>query len=623
MVMSRNIDFDDVIEMTEGEASVMDPAFSDEDIVESGQALEMMENTQPNPRNSERIPWQALRLPGARTSERGRIERFVMAPLRKLVPGYSPSSEIRSSPFAYLISAKLWTQYINNMDAQDFGAELNAAVSMEERASLYLFAEEWRNDVAHTRFKTRLIDDPSVNVGNEVAKGQIVYDVLTGAIRQRGGQANTQYNRMFRLAMDILQSIRMRYYNYYSVNLLHRDEGSNVYEEFLSRYVPMEAHEVAIISEIEGGIAAHGRAYASQTTSPVTDPVQNFALMQRAVESYSIGDTRTARSALGLLLGAPISYRSSVAYSVNADVYGRPQIVREGGLVVARIANKLKESAKKGRNKVFIKMGNAKDGSEVEMKVGNNGVITNENDLKGATFIQVDSLENPTPINYAVFSDAKEVSVKYLPYAQWQDDIAKLSIAAESAQQTSSNTSRRRQNVRGNPVRHNMPLMFREDGRGEGLTGDSPAAGPLALWLNKTDPETFLAELFVTGDGDNQALQDSLKLALAEAYNRQYMLQQQKAPESFQQKAYADAQKIEDLISSHTRELGISLAEAKDWSYQYFLDKQGLTPPSNERDWKCHLHHHHQCPHHQKMTQSSILASELTHDTNQIGSTRW
>ena len=122
-------------------------------------------------------------------------------------------------------------------------------------------------------------------------------------------------------------------------------------------------------------------------------------------------------------------------------------------MVVARIANKLNESAKKGTNKVFIKMGNAKDGSEVEMKVGRNGVITNENDLKGATFIQVDSLENPTPINYAVFSDAKEVSVKYLPYAQWQDDIAKLSIAAESAQQTSSNTSRRRQNVRGNPVR--------------------------------------------------------------------------------------------------------------------------------------------------------------------------
>ena len=454
MVMSRNIDFDDVIEMTEGEASVMDPAFSDEDIVESGQALEMMENTQPNPRNSERIPWQALRLPGARTSERGRIERFIMAPLRKLVPGYSPSSEIRSSPFAYLISAKLWTQYINNMDAQDFGAELNAAVSMEERASLYLFAEEWRNDVAHTRFKTRLIDDPSVNVGNEVAKGQIVYDVLTGAIRQRGGQANTQYNRMFRLAMDILQSIRMRYYNYYSVNLLHRDEGSNVYEEFLSRYVPMEAHEVAIISEIEGGIAAHGRAYASQTTSPVTDPVQNFALMQRAVESYSIGDTRTARSALGLLLGAPISYKSSVAYSVNADVYGRPQIVREGGLVMAKIATKVfKESGKKGTNRVLIAKGTDKDGNEITLDVKNTGDITNRpNELYEATFIEVKSFKDPTPLNYLIFPKNKDGSIQTLTVKQWGEQLPNLVSTAQSAQETSENTERRRGNVRGNPT---------------------------------------------------------------------------------------------------------------------------------------------------------------------------
>ena len=111
---------------------------------------------------------------------------------------------------------------------------------------------------------------------------------------------------------------------------------------------------------------------------------------------------------------------------------------------------------------------------------------------KGRHLSKVDSLENPTPINYAVFSDAKEVSVKYLPYAQWQDDIAKLSIAAESAQQTSSNTNRRRQNVRGNPVRHNMPLMFREDGRRIlGLTGDSTATGSPRPMVKQNRPRNF------------------------------------------------------------------------------------------------------------------------------------
>ena len=328
MVIDRRFDTEASLVDGDGEAVVPSIYLEDTDFVESGEAMNRMEARQNAPSlradGPSRIPWQALRLPGARSSERTRTQS-AKETLAALFTQFQ-TSDVRSSPYLYLVTANTWTKYITNMDAQDVGAELSAPISMEERASLFLFAEEWRTDVSHQRFRNRLIDSSSVNMTDEIQKGQLVYDVVTGVIQPMSRPGGMAGNVMYRLGMDILQSIRFRYYNFYSVNLLHRDEGSAIYEEFLSRYIPLEAHEVAIITEMSTGIAAQGRAYASQTTSPVTDAVQNFALMNRAVESYHIGDTRTARAAITLLLGAPISYNTSAGFSVNTDPLGRSYI---------------------------------------------------------------------------------------------------------------------------------------------------------------------------------------------------------------------------------------------------------------------------------------------------------
>ena len=63
------------------------------------------------------------------------------------------------------------------------------------------------------------------------------------------GQHRT--DKMFRLAFDIIRSIRMGSYNYYTLNQMHLDEGDRIFMEFRARYIPLEASEVEMVLEMQ------------------------------------------------------------------------------------------------------------------------------------------------------------------------------------------------------------------------------------------------------------------------------------------------------------------------------------------------------------------------------------
>ena len=443
MVIERSIDVDDTDEDYMDGESDEGIFFEDDDLQNEFQAPTLI-----NPRQKKAakftVPWKALRLPAAQGEGR-------FAALTGLFAG---SKNIRSSPYAYVIPYKSWQQYISNMDATDVAAEMNAPVSDFEKASLYLFAEEWRLDVTHEAFKRRLIDHPLVNVAQETAKGQLVFDIVTGKVTAKGGRPDTKHEEMLRLAMDILQSIRLRYYTYYSVNLLHGHEGAAVYEEFLSRYVPLEAQEVAIIAEIEMGIRAQGRSYAVNTSNPMADAVTTFNLMMRVVESYNIGDTMTARAGISALLQAPINYRSSARHTVNTDSLGRSGIVTSGNIVGIAFQKGDQKEAKKG-TKVHYMLKKALNSDEELPSSGR------ENQLKslfnGKHWVEVKGVNDSTPINvWSTRGGSKLNSQSY-------EDYLNLGAAAQAVQETLSpaRTDRpKRGSVKLNPNHGNEQMAL-------------------------------------------------------------------------------------------------------------------------------------------------------------------
>ena len=87
--------------------------------------------------------WQALRLPSVGFGKRaGLISKFASA----FNAFGIDRGTFRNGPYSNLITARMWADYINNMDMQDVGAELSAEVSAEEKLSIYQFCKEWEQD---------------------------------------------------------------------------------------------------------------------------------------------------------------------------------------------------------------------------------------------------------------------------------------------------------------------------------------------------------------------------------------------------------------------------------------------------------------------------------------------
>ena len=258
--------------------------------------------------------WQSLRLPSVGFGKRGGIASKLGGVLSGL--GVDRGT-FRSGHASTLITARMWTNYLNNMDMQDVGAELNAEVSPEEKFSIYEFCKEWERDPAHVAFVQRLHNTKDVNSIDEIAKGQIVYDLMTGGVRPGMSvkdPSSIKHDKMFRLALDVINSIRLIDYNFYTLNIVHRDEGTRLYDDFMANYVPLEPDEVEVIHEVQQGIQNHGQSYAFKSVDSEGDPMGAYDLMMRLGNAYNSGDTRLCRSILDTLFAHPYRFMPNVGY---------------------------------------------------------------------------------------------------------------------------------------------------------------------------------------------------------------------------------------------------------------------------------------------------------------------
>jgi hypothetical protein len=314
--------------------------------------------------------WQALRLPTVSFGERvgllsraaGVFKAFGIA-----------RGTFRNGPYSNLITARMWTDYVNNMDMQDVGAELSSEVSTEEKLSIFQFCKEWENDPGHVSFTQRLHNTSDVNAIDEIAKGNIVYDLMTGGVTPGPGlpkdTRNIKHDKMYRLAVDIINSLRLKDYNFYTLNLVHSNEGTRLYDEFMANYVPLEADEVEIVHEVVRGLDNHGQSYAMKTVSEKGDPMGAYDLMLRMGNAYDAGDTKLVRSILDTLFAFPYNFVPQVGYKGLFDATSSRYLGQEphhlyinGGFRWILPHPELKDSAIKDDGRKF---GNLKEGTQL------------------------------------------------------------------------------------------------------------------------------------------------------------------------------------------------------------------------------------------------------------------
>ncbi len=276
----------------------------------------MYDNPRMNPTGSV-ISWRNLRLSAAIQSDKRTIEGKAAASVRRVINlgmelaagKVAANKSIRQHPpLLMLATAEHWFDYIRNMSAVDVGAELSAEVSPQEQLAIYHFLKEWEMDPTHRAFRNRV--DNGADIDSELTKAQIVYDVMAGNgpnPLSSADMSSHRYDKMFKLALDIMSSIRLNTYNYYTINKLHVQEGDRLFMDFRSRYVPLSAMEVSMVTEMQSNIS-DSRSYAFQTTSSETQAIEADQLMRKAVSSYQVGDTRTTKSILDVLMSAPFGY---------------------------------------------------------------------------------------------------------------------------------------------------------------------------------------------------------------------------------------------------------------------------------------------------------------------------
>lgn len=390
--------------------------------------------------------WQALRLPSVGFGKRaGLISKFASA----FNAFGIDRGTFRSGPYSNLITARMWADYINNMDMQDVGAELSAEVSAEEKLSIYQFCKEWEQDPGHVAFTQRLLNTKDVNSVDEIAKGNIVYDLMTGGI-QPGPTGvkdprNVKHDKMFRLAIDIINSMRLREYNFYSLNLVHRDEGTRLYDEFMANYVPLESDEVEIIHEVMRGLNNHGQAYAMQTTDHDGDPMGAYDLMTRLGNAYNSGDTRLCRSILDTLFGYPYKFVPQVGYKGLFDGVSSRFIGQEP--LHLYINNGWRWILNDG------KVTNVRDGGK-QFKVDNE-----------AQLIEVLSYTYPKPIGVFTKLSSGNNKFSYMPWSQFESTAR---TAASMVPQSRGGFDER---VRDAENREQQKDKTRSDGGGKGGKG--------------------------------------------------------------------------------------------------------------------------------------------------------
>jgi hypothetical protein len=277
-----------------------------------------------NPAGKPLFTWKNLRLKSAiegRKAAEGKVgvvlgllpmiggagKRF----LRREIPA---STSIRDSlNMLSLASTEDWFAYIKNLKDSpvDLGAELSASVTPSQRIAVAKFLAEWERDPGQSSLRRKAI--PGSDISELIGKGQLVYDFMTGRGLNptRGeGYGTFQYDKMFRLAFDIISSLPINTYNSYTLFKMLDDEGENAYREAVDTYVALEIGEVSMVLEIRDKLADVGQGYANMVINDTGAAAEASTLMQKAVSAYEKGDTSRVRSILNYLQESPFYYGS-------------------------------------------------------------------------------------------------------------------------------------------------------------------------------------------------------------------------------------------------------------------------------------------------------------------------
>ena len=282
-----------------------------------------MEDAMSNP-PKKLFTWKNLRLQTAisgqkafmgrlgRTLEGGAIGdvfRFGKEQLLRQIP---QKTSIRDSPFLLqLTTAEQWYNYLRSLSENpiDVGAELSMSVTPSQRIAVAMFVKEWEQDPGHRTLLKRVAAGGEPN--EVIAIGNMVYDIITGRgpnPLNAAGYGDFAYDKMFRLAYDMIQSLPINFYNTYTLFQLEADEGGKIYSEVVSNYTPLELSEVGMVLELRQKLAELGAGYANVVIPDPQLAAEAAALMNKAVTAYNSGDTITVRSVLNYLQEPPFNY---------------------------------------------------------------------------------------------------------------------------------------------------------------------------------------------------------------------------------------------------------------------------------------------------------------------------
>ncbi len=460
-----------------------------------------------NPPSSGAITWRNLRLQSAidssaRIEAFGRVKRLArQANIGQLLGRISNATSVRPySEMLLLATAENWVDYLRNMNPLDISAELSAEVSPQDQLSIYGFIKEWESDPSHRAFRRRVNQGADIN--SEFAKGQIAYDIMTakGPDPMKGSNfGNHRYDKMFSLALDIIKSIRFNTYNYYTLNAMHNDEGDRVFMDFRSRYIPLGAADVEMIQEMQANIAG-GKSYAFQTTASQDQAIEADMLMRKCVSAYQVGDTRTCRSILDVLMATPYNYKPmSVKLAVAHAASGNKGSVKASAGEIFRVtiagkkAPKIADQFLEG-NMAFISV-QTDDGDF--MKLMKTGKLGDANKMKKAVGIVHKSFFDPTPVGIISAATGKWTVEDYSSF------MKKGTKTFEDRKQRNQR-SKLQQAVKGNPKGrgkflfmeiHPKSQLTMRRGSGEEKHGQSKDTAKWTKGLNKHFPGMKLVQV--------------------------------------------------------------------------------------------------------------------------------
>tara|TARA_B100002019_G_C21261239_1_gene596836 strand:+ start:194 stop:2218 length:2025 start_codon:yes stop_codon:yes gene_type:complete len=465
-----------------------------------------------NPPTSGAISWRNLRLQSAIDSSK-KIQAFgaTRQAIRKLsnigaiVGRINQNTSIRPySEMLLLATAENWFDYIRNMNPLDVSAELSAEVSPQDQLSIYGFIKEWENDPSHRAFRRRVNQGADIN--SEFAKGQIAYDIMTskGPDPMKGSNfATHRYDKMFSLALDILKSIRFNTYNYYTLNSMHSDEGDRVFMDFRSRYIPLGAADVEMIQEMQTNIAG-GKSYAFQTTASQDQAIEADMLMRKCVSAYQVGDTRTCRSILDVLMAHPFNYKpmSTKLAVAHAARGGESAKVKFDQGEIFRVTGSGKKNPLKNIDPKYL------EGNMAFVSISKKGTGGIENSLKDGKLGEAKNAGDAQLILHKSYFDTTPVGIITAKGNQWV--VADYSEFVEGGKKTfedkkqKSQRSKLQQAVKGNPKGrgkflfmeiHPKSQLTMKRGSGEEKHGQSKDTAKWTKGLNKHFPGIKLVQV--------------------------------------------------------------------------------------------------------------------------------